>query len=132
MLSMTAILNHVQVINEIFCQQALTERQKKNITYKYIHLPEADDNSKTEVTVMVRCAQMFSFASATIFFFYISGFAALTRHVTIQMKGNRCQSALQIEDRLHIAEQTSLGLNFQACQAHQPSGRSLSLSVFKT
>lgn len=44
------------------------------------------------------------------------------RHVTIQMKGSRCQAALQIEDRLHIAEQTSVSLNSEACQASQVLG----------
>lgn len=44
------------------------------------------------------------------------------RHVTIQMKGSRCQTALQIEDRLHIAEQTSVSLNLEACQALQILG----------
>lgn len=39
------------------------------------------------------------------------------KHVTTQMKG--CHTALQIEDRLHIAEQTSLSTEMEACQALQ-------------
>ena len=33
------------------------------------------------------------------------------------MKGRWCQTALQIEDRLHIAAKTSVSLNSEACQA---------------
>lgn len=35
------------------------------------------------------------------------------RHVTIQMKGSRCQAGLQIEDGLHIAQQTSVSLKIR-------------------
>lgn len=42
------------------------------------------------------------------------------RHVTMQMKG--CQTALQIKDRLHTAEQTSVSINMEACQALRELG----------
>lgn len=48
------------------------------------------------------------------------------------MKASQCQTALPIEDGLHIAEQTSVSLNSEARQASQVLGRNLSLSFFNT
>lgn len=91
----------------------------------YYHITESIQIlSKTEVVAMIRHAQMLS-SSVEMEIYYIYQTLLLPlccRHVTIQMKGSRCQTALQIEDRLHIAEQTSVSLNSEACQASQVLG----------
>lgn len=83
--------------------------------------------SKTKVVAMISHAQMLPSTvevgeNYTFFFFFFQTLLLLLccRHVTIQMKG--CQTALQIEDRLHTAEQTSVSLNMEACQALQVLG----------
>lgn len=93
----------------------------------YYHRTESTQIlSKTEVVAMISHAQMLPSTvevgeNDTFFFFFKTLLLLLCcRHVTIQMKG--CQTALQIEDRLHTAEQTSVSLNVEACQALQVLG----------
>lgn len=97
----------------------------------YNHITESIQIlSKTEVVAMIRHAQMLSSSvemEENEIYIYVNIYQTLLlplccRHVTIQMKGSRCQTALQIEDRLHIAQQTSVSLNLEVCQASQVLG----------
>ncbi len=99
----------------------------------YYHITESIQIlSKTEVVAMIRRAQMLQFRWNKYKNIYQTLLLLLRcRHVTIQMKGSRCQPALQIEDGLHVAEQTSVSLNMEACQALQVLGWNLSLSFLK-
>lgn len=73
--------------------------------------------NKAEVVAIIRHARMLSFSvqmeENEVYAYGL--FLSYCKHVTMQMKG--CQTALQIEDRLHTAEQTSLSMNMEACQA---------------
>lgn len=73
--------------------------------------------NKTEVVAIIRHARMLSsLVHMEENEVYACGLLlSYCKHVTIQMK--ECQTTLQIEDRLHTAEQTSLSMNMGACQA---------------
>lgn len=71
--------------------------------------------NKAEVVAIIRHARMLSFSVQMEEVYAYGLFLSYCKHVTMQMKG--CQTALQIEDRLHTAEQTSLSMNMEACQA---------------
>lgn len=73
--------------------------------------------NKTEVVAILRHARMLSsliqMEENEVYAYGL--LLSYCKHVTIQMKG--CQTALQIEDRLHTADQTSQSMSMGACQA---------------